>query len=106
MDTSIQAIRQAKTIESIRKVAENITVTEVEGSKMVKRESGRLTGTIAGQKVHNLIYQIRYWDDNTHNLYVTPSCGTTRNARSTGGSYVNYYSNLGRPVTCAKCQAR
>jgi hypothetical protein len=99
---NINEARKAKSIEAIRTVASDIKVEDVENSKLVKRESGKLTGTIAGQKVHNLNYQIRYWDDGTNDLYVAPRCGTTRHA-SGGGHYVNYYTNLGQPVTCAKC---
>src|ERR1700744_1554696 len=96
---------KARTIESLRSVAEDITIEEISGSKMVKREVGTLTGTIAGQKVHKLRYQIRYWDDGTDTLYVSPICGTKRSA-GTGGHYANYYRNLGSEVTCSKCQAK
>lgn len=99
---NINERRQAQAIENIRKVATGITVKDVTDSKLVKVERGTLTGTIAGQKVHNLTYQIRTWDDGSVTLHVTPACGTTRHARQ-GGHYVNYYSNLGRPVNCAKC---
>ena len=100
---NIDEARKARNIENIRQAAHDITVEEVTDSKMVKRERGFLTGTIAGQKVHNLTYQIRYWDDDTNDLYVSPQCGTIRNSRR-GGHYVNYYSNLGREVTCEKCR--
>jgi hypothetical protein len=97
--------RTEKAITNLRAVAVNITTKPVENSKLVQVERGELTGTIAGQKVHNLTYQVRTWDDGEVSLHVSPACGTTRHARQ-GGHYVNYYSNLGRQVTCSKCQAK
>ena len=99
---NINERRQAQAIENIRKVATDITVKDVENSKLIKIESGHLTGTIAGQKVHGLTYHIRYWADGTNDLFMTTRCGTARHARG-GGHYVNYYTNLGQPVNCQKC---
>jgi hypothetical protein len=102
MNQSINEVRKAKTVAAIREIATDITVKDVENSKLIKIESGHLTGTIAGQKVHGLTYHIRYWNDGTNDLFMTTRCGTARHARG-GGHYVNYYTNLGRAVTCAKC---
>lgn len=102
MDTSIQQVRQTKAIANLRAVATDIVIKDITGSRLVKTETGHLTGTIVGQQVHNLTYQIRTWDDGEITLHVQPACGTTRHAR-TGGHYANYYTNLGRPVSCKKC---
>jgi hypothetical protein len=102
---NIKEARKAQAIASIRDAAHDITTEDIERGRMVKLETGLLTGTIAGGKVHNLRYQIRTWDDGTDDLYVRPLCGTIRNTRQ-GGHYVNYYSNLGREITCTKCLSR
>jgi hypothetical protein len=99
---AIEQARQDKALVAIREVAVNVTFTKPESSRLVKIERGELTGTIAGAKVHNLVYSVRTWDDGSESLHLNPACGTTRHSRQ-GGHYVNYYQRLGGVVNCAKC---